>query len=73
VPLDNWIETLRNDPNNQNLFRAPASGAGGDPSGRSAVPSSNPFKKETFNLTEQMRLIRENPDRAEKLRAEAGN
>lgn len=32
----------------------------------------NPFKKETFNLTKQGQLIRDNPELAEKLRKAAG-
>ena len=33
---------------------------------------TNPFKKETFNLTEQAKLINEDPEKARKLAAEAG-
>jgi len=47
-------------------------------SGRSPNPGSpggpgqtNPWKKETFNLTEQGRLLRENPELAKKLKAQA--
>lgn len=42
--------------------RARGGGAGG----------ANPFKKETRNITEQMRLIKENPDQARILAREAG-
>lgn len=35
------------------------------------LPMRNPFRKETFNLTEQMKLIRRDPERARRLRAEA--
>ena len=35
-------------------------------------PSSNPFAKETFNLTEQGKLLRENPAQAKELAAAAG-
>jgi hypothetical protein len=33
---------------------------------------SNPYKAETFNLTEALRLEAENPDLAKALKAEAG-
>lgn len=40
--------------------------------GMSPVPGGNPWKKETLNLTEQMRLVKDNPNEAAKLAAEAG-
>lgn len=45
--------------------RAPNSGGGGG-SGQ-----TNPWKKDTFNLTEQGRIIRENPELARQLQAQA--
>lgn len=35
-------------------------------------PSNNPFAKETFNLTEQGKLLRENPAQAKEMAAAAG-
>lgn len=46
------------------------SGAGGGKVGGSA--RANPFKTETRNLSEQMRLVKENPTLARQLAAEAG-
>jgi hypothetical protein len=46
------------------------SGASGGNTGGS-TGTKNPWKKETFNLTEQGRLFRENPKLAERLRQEA--
>lgn len=44
----------------------------GTKSSTAPTPSiKNPWKKETFNLTEQMRLLRENPSQAVRLKAEA--
>lgn len=40
--------------------------------GRSA-PGSNPWGKATWSVTEQMRLVRSNPDEAKRLAAEAGH
>lgn len=45
--------------------RAPSPGGGGGPG------QINPWKKETFNLTEQGRLLRENPELARQLMAQA--
>ena len=40
--------------------------------GKSGGTQNNPFSKETYNLTEQMRLLQENPELAEQLKMEAG-
>lgn len=47
-------------------------GGGYIPAGGGNPPASNPFAKETFNLTEQGRLFRENPEQARQLAAAAG-
>lgn len=39
----------------------------------STKQSNNPFSKETFNLTEQGRLLKENPELAKQLMAQASN
>jgi hypothetical protein len=51
-----------------------ANSTGGGASGSSSTKSSvnNPYKKETFNLTEQMILEKENPEKAASLKAQAG-
>ncbi len=65
-PIDNWIITFRantpdafNDyqPNKQNNAHF------------SRPYRANPWKKETFNLTEQGKILRENPELAEKFKA----
>lgn len=40
--------------------------------GKNGGTQNNPFSKDTYNLTEQMRLLQENPELAEQLKAEAG-
>lgn len=55
----------------------PASGNNGTGSGSGRGPrgsrgGANPFAKDTRNITEQMRLMKENPDQARMLAAEAG-
>jgi hypothetical protein len=47
-------------------------GMGSAPSTAGMPGITNPFKAETFNLTEAMRLEAENPDLAKALKAEAG-
>ncbi|MBS6396679.1 MAG: phage scaffolding protein [Clostridiales bacterium] len=42
------------------------------PAGGKGAPASNPFAKDTFNLTEQGKLLRENPAQARELAAAAG-
>jgi myosin heavy subunit len=42
-----------------------------NPLGGQQQPANNPFKKETFNLTEQARLYREDPDLYKQLKAQA--
>jgi len=51
-----------------------ANGTGGGATGSASVKSgiNNPWKKETFNLTEQMLLTKEKPELAAQLKAQAG-
>lgn len=59
-----WAATASGDGGGVGSGAKPASGGGGG--------EKNPWLKENFNLTEQARILRENPDRAAKLRAAAG-
>lgn len=57
------------------IFFAPEGkgGSGASPAGSGGTSVSvNPFKKETRNVTEQMRLAKENPAKARELAAQAG-
>ncbi len=54
------------------LFKNPGSGQGYDPAGGGGGRTVNPFAKDTFNLTEQGRLLRENPAQAREMAAAAG-
>lgn len=49
----------------------PASRSGGDFTSGNGDGSKNPWKKETLNLTEQARILRENPALAQQLQAAA--
>lgn len=53
------------------LFKKYNSG-GYDPAGGSGGQMKNPFAKETFNLTEQGKMLREDPAQARELAAAAG-
>lgn len=57
------------------LFK-PSSGGGaegGKTNHAGATGGKNPWKKDTFNLTQQMQITRENPSLAARLKSEAGN
>lgn len=45
---------------------------GYNPNGSHGSPEKNPFAKETYNLTEQGRMFRENPEQARALASAAG-
>lgn len=65
------IAELKNDEEYAMLFKGGNVGAGSSTSGK-GTGQANPWRKDTFNLTEQGRIIRENPALAAKLKAEAG-
>jgi hypothetical protein len=73
MTLEEWIETQVSEA--PHLFE-PSSGGGaavahvGTPAGR-GNPAKNPFRKDSWNLTEQMRLQRQDPNLAARLRASA--
>lgn len=55
------------------LFKgAPGGSPHYTPNGGGNPPVTNPFKKETFNLTEQGKMLKENPEQARAMAAEAG-
>ena len=48
------------------------SGGGAGGGGKTTGGGTNPFAKESLNVTEQMRITKENPDLANRLKQEAG-
>lgn len=54
------------------IFKAEQRLRGYNPPGGTGGNGTNPFAKETFNLTEQGKLFRENPEQARALAAAAG-
>lgn len=69
VGIEDIVKPLRE--SSPHLFKQKP-GAEYKPAGGDTPPSSNPWKKETFNLTEQGKLFRENPAQARQMAAEAG-
>jgi hypothetical protein len=71
MTLAEWVDALVSDA--PHLFEANAGGgAAGSGSGGAGNRSvRNPFRKETWNVTEQMKLQRENPQLAARLKAAA--
>lgn len=73
MTLDEWVDTQVTDA--PHLFESNAGGgAAGNASGgtsKSHGLAKNPFKRETWNLTEQMRLLKSDPNLAARLKAAA--
>jgi hypothetical protein len=75
MTLEEWVDTQVADA--PHLFETNSGGgAAGDASGGSGTTRTNrsvknPFRKETWNLTEQMKLQRTDPQLAARLRAAA--
>jgi hypothetical protein len=71
MTLAEWVDALVSDA--PHLFEANAgggaAGSGGGVTGNRSV--KNPFRKETFNLTEQMKIQKNDPALAARLKASA--
>lgn len=72
MAIEEWVEAQLADA--PHLFESNAgAGAAGHGSGGAAKSAKNPFRKETWNVTEQMRLQRTDPNRAQQLKVAANN
>ena len=71
MTLEEWVDAQVSDA--PHLFESNAGGgAAGNASGGSGNrPVKNPFRKETWNLTEQMKLQKSDPGLAARLKAAA--
>lgn len=69
VGVDDVLKPLKE--SSPHLFKA-APGADYRPNGGETPSAKNPFAKDSFNLTEQGKLLRENPVQAQALAAAAG-
>jgi hypothetical protein len=74
VAISDFLTGLKDQPRYQNQFKANgANGSGSTPSqGSGGSGTVNPWKKESFNLTQQGRMMRENPTLAASMKAAAG-
>lgn len=69
ITFDEWLESQRE--TRPHWFPTPK--GSGAPGNRGGKPSSdNPWKQDSRNLTRQGQILRENPELAERLKAEAG-
>ncbi|MDO4267448.1 MAG: phage scaffolding protein [Eubacteriales bacterium] len=69
IGLDDLLKPVREA--SPHLFKADP-GAEYTPAGGGTPPAANPWKKETFNLTEQGRIYKENPTMAKQMASAAG-
>ena len=69
VGIDDIVKPLKE--SSPHLFQADP-GPDYRPAGRGTPPAKNPFAKDSFNLTEQGKLLKENPTQAQALAAAAG-
>lgn len=68
--LNEQLESIKKD--KSFLFKTDKVDTHYDPNGGGAPTGTNPFAKDTFNLTEQGKLLKENPAQAKELAAAAG-
>lgn len=69
IGIDDVLKPLKE--TSPHLFKSQQTG-GYNPAGGSGAPASNPFAKETWNMTEQGKLLRSDPAQARQLAAASG-
>jgi hypothetical protein len=72
VPLKEYVDSLRENREYLNQFKARSGGSGAENAAGSRQATNNPWRKETFNLTMQGRIEKDDPAKAVRLRKEAG-
>lgn len=70
VGVDDVVKPLKE--SSPHLFKAEGQTGGYKPNGGENPPAINPWKKDSFNLTEQGRIYKENPTQAKEMAAAAG-
>lgn len=70
IGIDEQLENIKKD--NAFLFKTGEVKTPYNPTGGDGTPTNNPFAKDTFNLTEQGKLFKENPAQARELASAAG-
>ena len=69
IGVEDVLKTYKEDKSMAHLFKPEG---GYRPAARGNLPASNPFAKDTFNMTEQGKLLKESPEQARALAAAAG-
>lgn len=72
IGVDDVLKPYKEDKAMTHLFQAGKSGTDYNPAGGGDYTGKNPFAKDTFNLTEQGKLLKENPAQAKELASAAG-
>lgn len=74
LSIEDYVTKMRENERTAHLFASTTRGAGSTTRATpaSGAPTSNPWKPETMNLTEQGKLIKSNPELAKRLAADAG-
>lgn len=68
---EEFVKRLREDESYQPYFKPSGASGSGNSFGSGTKKQANPFAKATLNITEQMRLLKQNPELAAQLKAEA--
>lgn len=72
IGVDDVLKPLKEDKAMTYLFQSGKNGTEYNPAGGGDYTGKNPFAKESFNLTEQGKLLKENPAQAKELATAAG-
>lgn len=72
IGIEDIVKPMKEDKTLTHLFKSDKSGTDYTPAGGGDYTGKNPFVKETFNLTEQGKLFKENPVQAKELASAAG-
>lgn len=70
--LDEFMKEHKDSPRMKKIIKAPQNNGGGSGNAGGAGSGKNPWSKDHFNLTEQGRLLKEDPELAKQMKAEAG-
>jgi TolA-binding protein len=72
IGVEDTIKPYKADSTMVHLFKIEEAKPAYNPTGGSGSPNKNPFAKDTFNMTEQARLFKTNPEQARALATAAG-
>ena len=72
IGIEDILKPLKEDKAMTHLFQLGKNGTEYNPAGGGDYTGKNPFAKDTFNLTEQGKLLKENPTQAKELASAAG-